>query len=79
MSAELEVVVVSPQRVLYRGKADQLIFPGEAGVFEVLPHHRKIVSRLLPGYMFIDGQGMRIKRGVVKAGLNKVTVIVEEP
>ncbi len=55
-----------------------MILPGEKGVFEVLPYHKRLLSRLLPGYLVVDNQAIKIKRGVVKVGLDQVTVIVEE-
>ena len=80
MTAErvLEVLVVSPQRLIYQGRADHVILPGEKGVFEVLPHHKRLLSRLLPGLLIVDRQTIQIKRGVAKVGLNQVTILVEE-
>ena len=80
MTAErvLEVLVVSPQRLIYQGRADHVVLPGEKGVFEVLPHHKRLLSRLLAGYLTVDSQSIQIKRGVVKVGLNQITILVEE-
>lgn len=74
----LGILVMSPQRFIYEGKASHVILPGEKGVFEVLPYHKRLLSRLLPGYLVVDNQAIKIKRGVVKVGLDQVTVIVEE-
>ena len=80
MNAEhlLEVLVVSPQRLIYQGRADRVVLPGEKGVFEVLPHHKRLLSRLLPGFLIVDTQAIQIKRGVAKVGLNQITILVEE-
>ena len=74
----LNVTVLSPIEVIFEGKAKSIILPGEEGVFEVLPFHKRILSRLISGRLFIDEQSFPIKRGVVKVNQNKVTVIVEE-
>ncbi len=74
----IEVKVLSPQRLIFEGQAKSIILPGESGVFEIAPHHKRLLSRLLGGFVIIDNKRMSIKRGVVKAGLNKVTIIVEE-
>ena len=74
----LDVTVLSPIEVIFEGKAKSIILPGEEGVFEVLPFHKRILSRLISGRLFIDEQSFPIKRGVVKVNQNKVTVIVEE-
>ena len=74
----LDVCVSSPKEVIFEGKARNVILPGEQGVFEVLPFHRSILSRLISGTLVIDEQTIRIRRGVVRVHYNKVTVIVEE-
>lgn len=75
----LDVKVLTPQRLVFQGKAETLILPGERGVFEIQPHHKRLLSRLIQGKMFIDQTKVEIKRGVVKVGLNDVVIIAEEP
>ena len=75
---KLDLLILSPERLIYEGKAASVTLPGENGVFEVMPFHKRLLSRLLAGRMIIDKKGLSIKRGVVKVGLNQVTVIVEE-
>ena len=74
----LDVVVLSPERLIFEGKAPHVILPGEAGVFEVLPFHKRLLSRLLPGSLIVGDEKIQIKRGVAKVGLNRVTIIIEE-
>jgi len=73
----MDVVILSPQDLLYQGRASRVIFPGEEGVFEVAPFHRPLVSRLLPGLIVVDQQAFPIHRGVVKVRHDVVTAIVE--
>ncbi len=73
----LEVVIFSPQAVLFSGQAKRVIVPGEAGVFEIGSFHRPLVSRLLPGLIVVDDQAMPIQRGVVKVHRDLVTVLAE--
>lgn len=73
----LEVFVYTPKEILFEGKASSVIFPGEKGVFEVLPQHKPLLSRILRGEILVDGQSIPIRRGVVKVALNRVAVIVE--
>lgn len=75
----LDVSVLNPREVVFEGKARSVIVPGEEGVFEILPFHKRILSRLISGVLFIDDQNVSILRGIVKADQNKVTIIVEEP
>lgn len=75
----LDIRVLTPERLVFQGKAESVVLPGERGVFEIQPHHKRLLSRLIHGRMIIDGQKFEISRGVVKVGLNEVIVIVEEP
>jgi F-type H+-transporting ATPase subunit epsilon len=75
----LEVIVLSPQRVIFEGGAKSVILPGENGVFEILSFHKNIMSRLLKGNIIIDGERkIPIRRGVIKVERNIATIIVEE-
>lgn len=73
----LDVIVLSPQKVIFQGKANSVTVPGEQGVFEILPFHKRIISRLLAGKLSIDGQGFPLDRGIVKVNGNHVTIILE--
>lgn len=75
----LNVTVVTPIRVLFEGRAESIIFPGECGVFEALSYHKPLLSRLVSGTIVIDNQHMfPIRRGVVGINQNRAAVIVEE-
>lgn len=74
----LDISLLTPNRVIFKGKAKSVIVPGEQGVFEILPFHKRILSRLLTGILDIDGERFSIKRGIAKVDQNKVTIIVEE-
>ncbi|HAH21295.1 MAG TPA: hypothetical protein DCL49_10385 [Candidatus Omnitrophica bacterium] len=75
----LEVILLSPQKVLFEGKARSLILPGEQGVFEALSYHKPLLSRLISGRVIIDNEKeFSITRGIAGINLNKATVIIEE-
>ena len=75
----LELTIISPRRVIYKGGAKSVIVPGEQGVFELLEFHKNILSRLARGCIVVDNKNLyNIKRGVIKLERNEVTVIVEE-
>ena len=78
ISLLLEASVVTPQTVLFEGKAHSVILPGEMGVFEVVTGHKPLLSRLIFGDVIIDDHPIPIRRGVVKVMLNRVLAIVEE-
>lgn len=74
----LEVTLISPSQIVFKGQAKTVILPGEYGVFEVLLFHKPIMSRLLKGRIEIDGKSFPILRGVAKVQDNQVTAIVEQ-
>lgn len=74
----LDVCVLSSKKVVLQTKAKSVIMPGEQGVFEALAFHKPLLSRLISGTLFIDEQGITIKRGIVKINQNKVTIIIEQ-
>lgn len=74
----LDISVLSPKEVIFEGKAKSVILPGEQGVFEVLPFHKRLLSRLISGTLLIDEESFPIRRGIVKVEQNRVTIIVEE-
>lgn len=76
--SQLKVTILTPEKLVFRGTAESVLLPGEKGVFEVLPHHKRLMSRLLSGIIVLDGKKLAIKRGVAKVALNEVTIIVEE-
>lgn len=74
----LDVIVLSPTQVLFEGKVRNIIVPGEQGVFEILPFHKRILSRLISGIMQIESRNFPLRRGIIKVNQNQVTIIIEE-
>ena len=74
----LNVSVLSPKEIIFEGKARSIILPGEQGTFEILPFHKRILSRLLTGELIVDGTVIPMRRGIVRAEQNTVTVIIEQ-
>ena len=74
----IDVSILNPREVVFVGKARSIVVPGEAGVFEILPFHKRTLSRLVWGIVFVDDRNFPIRRGIIKADLNKVTIVIEE-
>lgn len=74
----LEVIVLTPERIVFEGRVRSLILPGEQGVFEVLPYHKPLISRLISGKVVLDTHSVTIRRGIVSVNNNKATIIIEE-
>ena len=73
----LDVLILSPEKVIFEGKAESVSLPGERGIFEVLSFHKNLLSRLLSGSIVVDGRTFSIYRGIVKVKENVVTIISE--
>jgi F-type H+-transporting ATPase subunit epsilon len=74
----LEVIILTPEKVVFEGKVASLILPGEQGVFEILPYHKPLISRLISGKVVLDNYELTIRRGIVSVDNNKATIIIEE-
>ncbi len=74
----INVVAITSQEIAFRGKAQSVILPGEQGMFEVLPFHKNLISRLVKGKIQIDESTFHILRGIAKVEKNYVTVIMEK-
>ncbi len=74
----LDVAVLNPRKIVFEGKAKSVILPGEQGVSEALPFHKRLLCRLISGALVIDEKTFPIRRGIAKIDQNKVTVIIEE-
>lgn len=71
----LEVLIISPEGVIFEGRSENISLPGERGTFEILPFHKNFLSRLIAGSVKVGERIFIIKRGIVKVKNNVVTVI----
>lgn len=77
-STQLNVTIINPNQVIFNGQAASVTLPGELGVFEVLPFHKRMMTRLLKGSVDVDGRLFEIMRGAVKIDRNEVTIVLEQ-
>jgi F-type H+-transporting ATPase subunit epsilon len=73
----LDVSIVTPEQVLFSGKAQSVVLPGEMGFFEVQVNHKPLFSLLMPGRIVVDHRSIPIWRGIVRVALNRIAAIVE--
>lgn len=78
----LNLVIVSPEKTLFKGSVSDVTFPGTQGVFMVLPQHAPLLSSLEKGvikYTTSEGeQSLEITGGFVEVKKNQVSVCVEQ-
>ncbi|XDD47234.1 ATP synthase F1 subunit epsilon [Leptospira sp. WS39.C2] len=71
MSKELTLTVISPDKILYQGKAESVILPGSVGYFGILPGHATLVSQLDFGLIKLHTSGKEF-RIAIDGGFSEV-------
>ena len=78
---DLEIKILSPERILFRGTVKSLGLPGKLGYMTILPGHASMVAELEPGIMTyaVDSQAERffLAGGFVDVGSEGVTVLAD--
>lgn len=90
MMKTMTVRVMTPDEIIFEGKANRVRAQGWNGYFTVLPHHAPMVAALEAGEVQIEetsekGFYIAIDSGIIEIGsnhvniLSQVAVIAEEP
>ena len=78
----MQIEIISPERVLFRGNVDVVSVPGALGAFTILKSHAPIVSVLQSGVLAYgtedSKQELRIEGGFLEASGDKITICVEQ-
>ena len=74
--------LVSPERLLVSGEAEQVLVPGSEGDMTILAHHAPLLTTLRPGVLdigFPGGERQRyfIRGGFAEVGPKGLTVLAE--
>ena len=81
MAATFNFELVTPERLLLSGTAEQVVVPGAEGDFAVLAGHAPVISTLRPGVLEItmaDGrQRVFVKKGVAEADPERLTILAQ--
>lgn len=65
------------RQVIFNGVANNIIFPGDYGEFEVMEFHKTIISLLRQGEIVIDNVGFPITKGITWVHRDEVVALVE--
>lgn len=81
MAATFNFELVTPERLLLSGAAEQVVVPGAEGDFAVLAGHAPVISTLRPGILEITLEGAKrrvfVKKGVAEADPDRLTVLAQ--
>ncbi len=79
--ADLNIEIITPAEVIFKGSADSISLPGTKAPFQVLKDHAPIVSSLDEGKIKIDISGKEMifqsSTGFAEINNNIVSVLVE--
>jgi len=67
----LTVELVTPERLVFKKEADEVVFTGIEGQIGILPGHIPLISQLMPGPLMIK-QGAQTTFYAVSSGLAQV-------
>lgn len=78
----LNLKIISPERVVFKGEVVRVVVPGTLGEFEVLDNHAPIVSTLQKGTVTYQPTGaedatINIESGFIEVQKNEVSLCVE--
>ena len=78
----MQLEILSPEKTLFTGEVDSVIFPGSQGKFQILNNHAPIISSLLQGNIDYKinskNNQVEIKRGIVEVLKNKISALIEQ-
>ena len=75
----LKLHILTPEKTLFEGTSESILFPGKDGVFQVLKDHAPLMASLAQGNIIVntgkENQNISVEGGVVEVSKNKVTVL----
>jgi len=75
----MQIEILSPNKILYKGESEQITLPGKKGQFQILKNHAPIFALLTEGEIIIGKKKkIFISSGVVKGLNNKIIALVKE-
>lgn len=73
----MKVEILTPRKVLFSGEAAEVILPAEDGEMSVWDFHEPCMCRLKSGKVRLNGLDLAIRRGMARADVQGLTVLVE--
>ena len=76
----MDIEIISPEAIIFKGSAKSVKLPGESGGFEILNNHAAIVSNLKKGVIIIKDENnsehkFEINSGVVEMKTNTISIL----
>lgn len=78
----IQLTVVSPEKVLFEGMVRYVQMPGASGSFSVVYDHAPLLTSLIEGQIKFKSEGVThqvpVKAGYVSVNDNQVSICVEQ-
>jgi len=79
----MQLVVLTPEKEVFKGEVSLIKLPGSNGAFEILENHAPIISSLEEGEVkIVPSNGkeihLKISGGVVECKKNNIILLVEK-
>lgn len=78
----MNLIIISPEKELYKGTAELIQFPGTEGSFEVLPGHARMIVTITEGDIRIvknlqESINVNVNGGVVEIRDDNILVLAK--
>ncbi|RHJ86614.1 F0F1 ATP synthase subunit epsilon [Parabacteroides sp. AM08-6] len=77
----MKLEIISPEGLQFEGETESVSLPGEAGLFDILPHHSMLIGALQKGVIRYLTHGewneLPIKSGFVEVKDDHLSVCIE--
>lgn len=81
MASTMRLEIVTPEGTVYSGDVDLVTLPASEGQLGVLPHHVRLMTRLVPGEMLIRKNGreeyVALGGGIVEITGSRVAIATD--
>ena len=78
----MNLEIITPEKIIYKGKASSIILPGKKGVFQILKNHAPIISTLQKGSIKFkndnnEEKNIDIDSGIIEFQNNNAIVLID--
>lgn len=77
----MNLEIVTPEKIIYKGDIDELIVNTAAGEIAVLPHHVNLFTKILPGEVTIKIAGrtqfLAVTEGFLEVSNNNASILAD--
>ena len=77
----MQLEIVTPEKIIYRGDVDQITVDTADGRISILPHHVNLFSKIKPGELILkvkdQNQALAITGGFIEVSNNVVTILAD--